>query len=72
MPRRYIIKLIVLALALLLGVVFFLLQMQKSREPSDIGEVGLRSPVTSLEQPLHEAAVHLNGNAGDIACRVGA
>jgi uncharacterized membrane protein len=72
MPRRYIIKLIVAILALILGVVFFLFQQQKSREPSGVGDVGLHSPVKSLEQPLHETAVYLNGYTGDVARRLGA
>jgi hypothetical protein len=72
MPRRYLVKLIVAALALLLGVIVLLLQMQDSREPSSIEEVGRRTPRVTLEQPLHVTTVHLNGDTGDVAGGIGA
>ena len=38
MPRRYLIKLIIAVLMLILGVIFFLLRAQESKEPAGIGQ----------------------------------
>ena len=52
MARRDMIKLIIGTLVLILGVVFFLLRAQESKESSGVGDVGLLPPVELPQECL--------------------